>query len=255
MEEEEEEAAAAAAAEVEAAAGVAVARSSPRPPEQYSGSYRPISHNPERAEEDTSAASHALPEIEGGFALSSLCATQRKYEIFRMARRKKTTKEAQENQDPITHTPGAHPAGVGAGAAGGGAAGAAIGGAVGGPIGAVVGAAVGAVAGGLGGKAAAESVNPTVEDTWWRDNYAGRPYVTKGASYDTYRTAYQYGWQARMMHPDREWMDIEPTLGEGWMQSRGDSKLEWADARHAAKDAWDRIGPPIGKDVLRDDVH
>jgi len=36
--------------------------------------------------------------------------------------------------------------------------------AVGGPIGAVVGAAVGAVAGGLGGKAAAEAVNPTIED-------------------------------------------------------------------------------------------
>ena len=68
------------------------------------------------------------------------------------------------NRDPITGAPGAHPVGVGAGAASAGAAGAALGAAVGGPIGAVVGAAVGAVAGGLGGKAAAEAVNPTIED-------------------------------------------------------------------------------------------
>jgi len=79
-----------------------------------------------------------------------------------MASRKKGADP--EHRDPITHAPGAHPVGVGAGAASAGAAGAALGAAVGGPIGAVVGAAVGAVAGGLGGKAAAEAVNPTIED-------------------------------------------------------------------------------------------
>lgn len=163
-----------------------------------------------------------------------------------MAKRKQDAKADPENRDPITKAPGAHPVGVGAGAAGAGAAGAALGGAVGGPIGAVVGAAVGAVAGGLGGKAAAEAVNPTVEDEWWRQNYATRPYAREGVSYDTYRPAYQYGWQARMMHGDAEWSEIEPNLEAGWMSARGDSKLEWADARHAAKDAWDRIGPPIG---------
>ena len=163
-----------------------------------------------------------------------------------MARRKKDAKADAENRDPITQAPGAHPVGVGAGAAGAGAAGAALGGAVGGPIGAVVGAAVGAVAGGLGGKAAAEAVNPTIEDDWWRTNYASRPYTRHGASYDEYRPAYQYGWQARMMHGDAEWTEIEPNLAAGWMAARGDSKLEWADAKHAAKDAWDRIGPPIG---------
>jgi hypothetical protein len=89
-------------------------------------------------------------------------------------------------------------------------------------------------------------VNPTVEDEWWRQNYAQRPYARKDVSYDAYRPAYQYGWQARMMHADAEWSEIEPNLAAGWAQARGDSKLEWADAKHAAKDAWDRIGPPIG---------
>lgn len=170
-----------------------------------------------------------------------------------MARRKKT--QDTEHRDPITKSPGAHPVGVGAGAAGAGAAGAAIGGAVGGPIGAVVGAAVGAVAGGLGGKAAAESVNPTLEDTWWRENYAGRAYVRDNEPYETYRAAYQYGWQARMMHNDRRWEDIEKDLEAGWLESRGESKLDWSDARHAAKDAWDRLGPPIGSDDSGNDVH
>ncbi|TMA28631.1 MAG: hypothetical protein E6J78_05815 [Deltaproteobacteria bacterium] len=162
-----------------------------------------------------------------------------------MARRKRTQEDT-EHRDPITKTPGAHPVGVGAGAAGAGAAGAAIGGAVGGPLGAVVGAAVGAFAGGLGGKAAAESVNPTLENTWWRENYATRPYAKAGEPYETYESAYRYGWEARMMHGDRRWEEIEAQLGAGWAQSRGESKLDWSDARHAAKDAWERVGPPPG---------
>src|SRR4249919_3619792 len=99
------------------------------------------------------------------------------------------------NRDPLTGTPGAHPVGVAGGAAGGGVAGAAAGAVVGGPVGAVVGAAVGAVAGGLAGKGVAEAVNPTVEDTYWRDNYKSRPYAS-GATYDQYRPAYQHGWES-----------------------------------------------------------
>jgi len=49
-----------------------------------------------------------------------------------------------------------------------------------------------------------------------------------------------------MMHGDARWEEIEPNLAAGWPQSRGDSTLEWPDARHAAKDARDRAGPPIG---------
>jgi len=164
-----------------------------------------------------------------------------------MARRRSDTKDT-EHRDPITKTPGAHPFGVGAGAVGVGAAGAAIGGAVGGPVGAVVGAAVGAVAGGLGGKAAAETIYPTIEDTWWRDNYRNRPYAKPGEPYETYRPAYQYGWQARMMHGDDRWEELERNLEAGWPQARGDSRLEWSDARAAVQDAWDRTGPPIGVD-------
>jgi hypothetical protein len=49
-----------------------------------------------------------------------------------------------------------------------------------------------------------------------------------------------------MMHGDRAWMDVEDQLALGWPEARGKSTLEWTDARHAARDAWDRAGPPVG---------
>src|SRR2546428_6734990 len=145
-----------------------------------------------------------------------------------MASRKSGAHPDPEHQDPITHTPGAHPVGVGAGAASAGAAGAAIGGAMGGPIGAVVGAAVGAVAGGLGGKAAAESVSPTLENTWWRDNYATRPYAKSEEPYETYQPAYRYGWGARVMAGDRRGGGSEAPIEARRATAPGASPLQAA---------------------------
>ena len=145
------------------------------------------------------------------------------------------------NRDPISDAPGAHPVGVGLGSAGAGATGAAIGGVVGGPIGAVVGAAIGAVAGGLGGKAVAESVNPTVEDAYWKQNYNKRPYSKSDSSYDTYQPAYRYGWQSRMLHGGKQWTDVESDLERGWNKNRGASSLGWPEAKHATRDAWERL--------------
>src|SRR5688500_20285556 len=74
---------------------------------------------------------------------------------------------------PITGEPGAHPVGVAGGATGGALAGAAIG-AVGGPVGSAIGGAIGAVAGGLAGEGAAGAVNPTEEDSYWREQDKSR---------------------------------------------------------------------------------
>ena len=151
-----------------------------------------------------------------------------------------------ENRDPITKAPGAHPVGVGVGAAGGGAAGAAIG-SMAGPVGTVVGGAVGAVAGGLAGKGAAESVNPTVEDEYWRQNYTTRPYIEKGADYEAYRPAYRYGWESYDRHAGQSFEDVEPQLSREWEGRK--SSLEWERARGAVRDAWDRVDERRGSDV------
>jgi hypothetical protein len=144
------------------------------------------------------------------------------------------------NQDPITGETGSHPVGAGVGALGGAAAGAAVGVAVGGPVGAMIGAAVGGVAGGLAGKGVAESVNPTEETAYWRENYGNRPYAAT-RSYDELGPAYQYGWETWSKHRERGWNSVEGELEHGWNEARGSSRLAWADARHASRDAWNRL--------------
>ncbi|HEX2645240.1 MAG TPA: glycine zipper domain-containing protein, partial [Thermoanaerobaculia bacterium] len=151
------------------------------------------------------------------------------------------TPGADANRDPLTGETGAHPVGTGVGAASGGTVGAVIGGAVGGPVGALIGAAVGGLAGGLAGKGVAESVNPTEEDAFWRDNYANRDYA-QGRSYDDLKPAYQYGWESRTRHQDRDWNQAENELRSGWEQAKGQSRLAWDDAKSATRDAWDRVG-------------
>jgi hypothetical protein len=165
---------------------------------------------------------------------------------------KKQPKKPEENLDPISGEPGAHPVGVGAGTAvGGAAAGAALGavastaavgatlGSAAGPIGTVIGVVAGGVAGAFAGKAVAEKISPTEEDNYWRGNYQARPYVKKGAAYEDYQPAYRYGWESRVQHDGRNFDDVEPQLRTGWGDTK--SQLEWDHARHAVRDAWERI--------------
>src|SRR6476646_5669144 len=100
------------------------------------------------------------------------------------------------NADPITGEPGAHPVGAGVGAAVGGAIAGAAAGMAAGPIGTVAGAVVGGVAGGLAGKGIAEQVDPTVEEHYWRNEYANRDYHDPMIGYDEVGPAYKYGWES-----------------------------------------------------------
>ena len=156
------------------------------------------------------------------------------------------------NRDPLTGTPGAHPVGTGVGAiAGGLATGAAVG-TVAGPVGTVIGAAVGAVVGGLAGKGVAESIDPTREDAYWRENYNSRPYVESGSSYDDYGPAYGYGVSSYSQHAGRSFDAAEPDLSRGWNTARGTSSLTWDKAKHATRDAWHRTSDAIERAVPGD---
>lgn len=145
------------------------------------------------------------------------------------------------NRDPLTGEPGSHPVGTGVGAASGGTVGAVIGGAVGGPIGAIIGAAVGGLTGGFAGKGIAESVNPTEEDTFWSDAYKDRPYA-QNRDYEQLRPAYRHGWESRTRYADKSWNDVEPNLESDWNERHSSTTgLAWNDAKHATRDAWNRI--------------
>lgn len=158
---------------------------------------------------------------------------------------------AKNDSHPVATGVGAVAGGAAGGLAGGAAAGAAIGGMTG-PVGAAVGAVVGAVAGAMAGKGVAKAVDPAAEETYWRDNYASRPYVDAGASYDEFGPAYRYGVDAYARNPDRSFDDVEPELGRGWTTSRGRSSLEWERAKHASRDAWHRLSDTVERAVPGD---
>jgi len=165
---------------------------------------------------------------------------------------------ADRNEDPITGEKGAHPVGVAAGGAGGAVTGAAIGAAVGGPVGAAVGGAVGAVAGGLAGKGAAEAVNPTEEENYWRGRFETLPYYRNGVQFDQYQPAFRFGWEAaaRPEFRDRNFQDIEQQLETEWpnYNTTGQQTQDWEQYRPAARDAYERVRERIStRNVAREE--
>ena len=137
---------------------------------------------------------------------------------------------------------GAHPVGTAVGGAAGAVAAGAVVGSIAGPIGAAVGAAIGAAAGGMTGKLVADLVDPQMEDEFWRKNWSDRKYVDGGFTYDQdWAPAYRYGIDAYARYPDRSYDDMEADLSTGWADVRGESRLDWDRARHATRDAWQRV--------------
>jgi hypothetical protein len=142
----------------------------------------------------------------------------------------------------------AHVAATAAGAAGGAATGAAIG-STAGPVGTAAGMAAGAVAGGAAGKGLAEAADERNQDEYWRRNYASRPYVKKGVDYESYRPAYQYGWESYARYRGRQFEEVEPNLRRDW-EAHGRSG--WDNVRDAVRDAWHRVERAIPGDADRD---
>ena len=156
-----------------------------------------------------------------------------------------TTNRSDENRDPISGKPGAHPVGTGIGAAAGGMAAGAAAGSVAGPVGTVIGAAAGAVAGGLAGKAIAERIDPTVEEAYWRENYTSKPYIRSGSTFDDYGPAYMYGVENYGRFQGASFDEVESDLARDWQRAKGKSSLAWEDARHATRDSWQRLSDTI----------
>ena len=164
------------------------------------------------------------------------------------------------NRDLNSGVPEAHPIGVAVSTPVGGlvagiTAGAAMGAAAGtiaGPVGAVIGGAVGAVVGGLAGKSATDGTDTTIEDAYWRENYAVRPYISGGGSFDDYGPAYGVGADAHRLYPGKSFDEIEPHLSRDWSTTRGRSNLDWTNAREASRDAWNRVSNSVERAIPGD---
>ncbi|MFZ4763164.1 MAG: hypothetical protein ACOYK8_10145 [Alphaproteobacteria bacterium] len=105
----------------------------------------------------------------------------------------------------------------------------------------IAGAAIGGIAGALAGKELAHLINPTKEETYWRDNHENRAYFDSITSYDSYAPAYRFGIEAYFTYPARNFDEIEPQLSQQWDGARGNSRLTWDSAKLAARDAYERL--------------
>ncbi|MGH9458518.1 MAG: hypothetical protein ACRD2J_12875 [Thermoanaerobaculia bacterium] len=78
-------------------------------------------------------------------------------------------------------------------------------------------------------------------DAYWRNHFATRDYYDQNYAYEDYEPAYHYGAWARAQFVDEAWTpDLDEKLGRSWQERKGPSRLGWNQARHAARDAWER---------------
>ena len=93
-----------------------------------------------------------------------------------------------------------------------------------------------------GGSAGNDLSDPAQEDAFWRENFSERPYA-EGGSYDDFGPAYAYGVSSYHAHSGHghSFDDIETDMSLDWNNVKGRSRLSWAEAKHAVRDAWERL--------------
>lgn len=93
----------------------------------------------------------------------------------------------------------------------------------------------------LAGASAAEAVNPTEEETFWRLSYIGEPYYLAGRPYEYYAPGFRAGWEGRVRHSGRTFIEAEADLMRGYLSIRDEFDPSWLDMRPAAQAAWNRV--------------
>ena len=94
----------------------------------------------------------------------------------------------------------------------------------------------------LGGQQTPEDVIDTnAEEAYWRQNYPSRPYFAEGTPFIEYKPAYRYGADSFSKYKGRSFDQVERELADDWDRFKGTSSLKWEQAKHAARDAWQRV--------------
>ncbi len=148
------------------------------------------------------------------------------------------------NRDPITGTPGSHALGTGVGTTSGAMAGVAMG-SLAGPVGTAVGGFIGAIIGALAGHEVGEAINPTPEETYWREMYGSDTRYNLTHPFDDYAPAFMAGY----LYRNRPWAEAEAEMLAVWERNSGNSPLAWEEVRDAAHAAWlhaDRRNAVVG---------
>jgi hypothetical protein len=88
------------------------------------------------------------------------------------------------------------------------------------------------------------------EETYWREHHHKQPFVKPGHSYEDYAPAYRTGYEGFQKHPEKKFFEVEPNLAQDYHMH--DAALPWADAKDAARVAWDKLaGVTVPRDVTR----
>ncbi len=140
--------------------------------------------------------------------------------------------------DEPSYAPEEHGLGTGIGAGGGALTGALMGASLG-PLGSVTGAILGGAFGAVAGRAIAAGIDPEAEDAYWHERFNKEPYYESGYAFEDYSPAYRLGWQ--LYSPQTTFESAEKILSDEWAKGRGGSKLDWHQARDAAKAGWTRM--------------
>jgi hypothetical protein len=84
-------------------------------------------------------------------------------------------------------------------------------------------------------------VDPTVEDTYWREAHTKEPYYSDSLAYDDdYAPAYRAGYEGRVKYDGRAFDEVESDLQSDYARYRGND-MNWEEVRPATRAAWDRI--------------
>jgi hypothetical protein len=93
----------------------------------------------------------------------------------------------------------------------------------------------------------------TTEDTYWRSNFASRPYAKADRGYEAYQPGYRYGFESAKRYGSRKWNEVESDLRTGWDKLEYKSQSTWENVKDAVRDAWDRVtGGDRRPDIDRD---
>ena len=90
-------------------------------------------------------------------------------------------------------------------------------------------------------QARTDAIDTNAEETYWRQSFATRPYVPEGTPFIEYKPAYRFGADSYSKYPGRTFEHAEPELMQQWDSFKGTSSLTWDNARHAVRDAWQRV--------------
>jgi hypothetical protein len=93
----------------------------------------------------------------------------------------------------------------------------------------------------LTGSSAAEAVNPTAEELFWRETYVREPYYTAGRDFEYYAPGFRAGWEGRVRHDGRLFDAAEADLEADYNRSKTEIDPAWHDVRPAARAAWNRV--------------